>query len=64
MLIRLPVDDVHLVAVVDAGKHLLHEHCGVLLSELASCDNLVEEFSSLADSTSFSIVLLTYSVTI
>jgi hypothetical protein len=40
----------HFVAVVDAGKHLLHQHGSIFLGELASCDDLVEQFSSFADS--------------
>jgi hypothetical protein len=47
----LPVNDVVAVAVVHALQDLLHEHCGVLLRELSSGDDLVEQFSALANST-------------
>jgi hypothetical protein len=46
---HLPVDNVLGVAVVDTLENLLHEHGGVLLGELASGDDLVEELSTLAD---------------
>ena len=46
----LPVHDFLLVAVVDAEKNLLHEDCGVLLGELSTCDDFVEELTTLADS--------------
>jgi hypothetical protein len=42
------VDNVHLVAVVDAGEDLLHQDGGISFSEFASGDDLVEEFSSFA----------------
>ena len=45
------MDDVVFVAVVDAGKHLLHEHCCVPLAEMLTRQNLVEQFAALADST-------------
>ena len=43
------MDDVILVAVVDAREHLLHEHSGVLLAEFAALENLVEKLTALAD---------------
>ena len=46
----LPMNDVVFVAVVYTSKYLLHKNCCVFLSELALCDDLVEELSSLADS--------------
>lgn len=46
---HLPVDNVLRVAVVDTLENLLHEHGGVLLGELPSGDDLVEELSALAD---------------
>jgi hypothetical protein len=45
----LPVDDVVLVAVVDARKHLLHKNCCVLFTEFAALQDFVEEFTALAD---------------
>lgn len=43
------MDDVVGVTVVDTLENLLHEDGGVLLRELASLDDLIEELSSLAD---------------
>lgn len=43
------MDDVVAVTVVDTLENLLHEDGGVLLRELASLDDLIEELSSLAD---------------
>jgi hypothetical protein len=43
------VDDVLFVAVVDTREDLLHEDGSIFLSELASCDDFIEEFSSFAD---------------
>ena len=47
--LQVTVDDVGLVAVVDAGEHLLHEDGTVSLAELATLQDLVEELSALAD---------------
>jgi len=44
------VDNVVLMAVVDAGKHLLHQDGGITLTELASLQDFVEELTTLADS--------------
>ena len=44
------MNDVVLVTVVDALEDLLHKDSGVALSEFSSLEDLVEEFSSLADS--------------
>ena len=41
------MDNVVFVAVVYTSKNLLHKNCCVFLSELALCDDLVEELSSL-----------------
>lgn len=57
------MDYVVLVAVVDARQNLLHEDCSVLLCELASSDDLVEEFSTLADPIGYERNGLAYSVT-
>lgn len=46
---HLPVDDVVLVAVVNAREHLLHKNCCVLLTEFAALEDLVEKFATLAD---------------
>ena len=48
-MIGLPVHDVVGVAVVDTLEDLLHEDRGILLSELASGDNLVEKLSTLTN---------------
>ena len=61
---HLPVDNVLGVAIVDTLENLLHEHGGVLLGELASSDDLVEELSTLADPAHVRLTCLnTYSVT-
>ena len=44
------MDNILRVAVVDTLDNLLHEHGGVLLGELPSGDDLIEELSTLADS--------------
>ena len=46
---RLPVNDVVLVAVVDAGKDLLHQNGSVSFGELSTLEDLVEQLSSFAD---------------
>ena len=43
------MDDVVLVAVVDALEHLLHEDSGISLSEFSSLKDLIEKLSSLAN---------------
>jgi len=45
------VHDVVEMAVVDASEDLLGEHGGVTLGELATLQDLIEELSTLADST-------------
>ena len=45
----LPVDDVVLVAVVDAREHLLHKNCCIFFTEFAALQDLVEKFTALAD---------------
>ena len=52
MAVNLPVDDVVIVAVVDAGENLLQQDGSVPLGEFAALQNLVEQFTSLADSKS------------
>jgi hypothetical protein len=52
------VDNVVLVAVVDAGEDLLDEDGGVSLCELASCDDLVEQLSALANVSDDVVALL------
>lgn len=46
----LPVDDVVTVAIIDALENLFHENSGIFLSELAPCNDFVEQFATLADS--------------
>jgi hypothetical protein len=43
------VNNVVLMAVVDALEYLLHEDSAVALRELASLEDLVEKLTSLAD---------------
>ena len=44
------MDDIVLMAIVDAGEDLLHKNGSVSLRKLSSLQNLVEELSSFADS--------------
>lgn len=44
------MDDVVSVAVVDALENLFHENSCIFFSELAPCDDLVEQLATLADS--------------
>lgn len=44
------MDDVALVAVVDARKHLLDKEGGITFREFTSLEDFVEELSTLADS--------------
>lgn len=46
----LPVDNVVTVTVVDALENLFHEDCCILLCELASGDDFIEELAALANS--------------
>ena len=46
---HLPVDDIVLMAVVDALENLLHKDSTITLGELSSLEDLIEQFSSLAD---------------
>jgi hypothetical protein len=41
------------MAIVNARKHLLHEHCGILFAELATLQDLIKKLTSLANSDSF-----------
>jgi hypothetical protein len=47
---HLPMHNMVCVAVVDALKNLLHENSCVFFGKFASCNDLVEEFSALANS--------------
>jgi len=40
--------DMVCVAIVDTGEDLLYKHGSVLLRKFTSCDNLVEQLSTLA----------------
>ena len=44
------MNDVVLVAIVDALKNLFHQNSSVTLREFTSLENFVEQFSSLANS--------------
>ena len=48
--LEITMHDVGLVAVVDAREDLLHENCCVTFCKFASVEDLVEEFTTLADS--------------
>jgi hypothetical protein len=56
--LEVSVDDVVLMAVVDAGKDLLHQDRTVSLGKLAALQDLVEELSSLADLSDEVVALL------
>ena len=43
------MDNVGLMAVVDAGENLLHEHSSVALTELSTLQDLVEKLATFAD---------------
>ena len=43
------MDDVVLVAVVNAGEDLLHKNGTVTFTEFATLQNLIEELTTLAD---------------
>ena len=47
------MDNVGLMAVVDAGEDLLHEDCGISLAEFSALENFVEKLTTLADSICF-----------
>ena len=46
---NLPMNDVVLVAVVDARENLFHKDSAISLGEFAALENLVEKFTTLAD---------------
>lgn len=52
------MDDVVSVTVVDALKDLFHENRGIFFSEFASGNDLVEQFTSLADSINMKLAKL------
>ena len=47
--LKISVNDVILVAVINARQNLFHENGRVLLRKLASRDDLIEELTTLAD---------------
>jgi hypothetical protein len=47
--LKVTMDDVGLMAVVDAGEHLLHQNSCVALRELATLQDLIEKLATLAD---------------
>ena len=61
---HLPMDDVVLVAVVDALEELLHQHGCVFLNKSASLDDLVVELAAFGNAlTDVMEITATYSVT-
>jgi len=38
------------MAIVDAGKDLLHEDSGITFGEFATLENFIKKFAALADS--------------
>lgn len=58
------MDDMVLVAVVNTRENLFHEDSSILFCEFTSCNDLIEELTSLADSKIQIIITKdTYSVT-
>ena len=49
--LQVAMHDVVLMAVVDAGENLLHEDGGITLAEFSAVKDLVEELTTLANST-------------
>lgn len=47
--LKITMDDIGLMAIVDAGKDLLHEDCTITLSEFATLENFIKKFATLAD---------------
>jgi len=47
--LKITVNNVSLMAVVDAGKDLLHQNCATSLSEFTTLKDFIEEFTTLAD---------------
>ena len=47
---NLPVDDVILMAVVDAGEDLFHQDGAISFAEFAALQDFIEELTSFADS--------------
>ena len=47
--LEITMDNVGLVAIVDAGKDLLHENGTVALAEFSTLQNLIEELTAFAD---------------
>jgi len=48
--LKIAMNDVGLMAIVDAGKDLLHENGTITLAEFTSLEDFVEELTTLADS--------------
>jgi hypothetical protein len=46
------VDNVVFMAVVNARKHLLHQHRSIFLAEFSALEDLIEKLTSLAESKS------------
>ena len=51
--LKITMDDVGLMTVVDARENLLHENGTVALSEFTALKDLIEEFTALANSIIF-----------
>ena len=66
---NVPVNDVVLMAVVDARENLLHQNSTISFGEFATLQNFIEELTTFADPTSQILVMTswllreTYSVT-
>ncbi len=49
--LEISMHDIGLVAVVDARKHLFHEHGGITLGEFSTSQDFVEQLTTFADPT-------------
>ena len=58
--LKISVNDVIFVAVINARQNLFHENGRVLLRKLASRDDLIEELTTLADFSDQVIALLIF----
>ena len=56
--LQVAMHDVGLVAVVDAGEHLLHKDGSIALAELTTLQDLIEEFTALANLSDEVVTLL------
>jgi hypothetical protein len=63
MLKIIPVNNVILVAIVDARKDLFHKNGSIFFSEFSSGNDFIEQLTSFTDPIELVIYQGTYSVT-